>query len=237
MTIQKGLGAITDAIEHSSGMSYFKIGQNEEKIIRFLLPPEQLISVYEHVEQFPVGWRTFTCLGKDSGCPLCAAGLRASFQTYIPIIDKSDNNRVKILKAGVKMGAQILGLIKEYGDITKRDFKIQKIGAKFNTQYLFYAKDPTAEDWSKAELPDVMSAVQPKDAATIQAAMNGEGAENTAPVNFQQPAPAQPAFQQPIQQPVQAAQVQQPAFQQPAQTQVQQPAQTVQAPTANKYPF
>ncbi len=172
--IQKGIDAIKSAVENSNnGVPYLKFKANEAKVIRFLQPVEELISVYEHVEEFKIGWRTITCIRKENGCPLCKAAFNPIFHTYIPLIDKSDQNKVKIFKVGVKVGDQFMGLIKEYGDITKRDFKILKTGEKLKTQYHFFAKDPSPEDWSKVEIPDIEKLVQPKSISEIESILAG----------------------------------------------------------------
>jgi hypothetical protein len=152
----KGLMAIKGAVDNYNSQSnptYLKKDQRivlkdgESKVIRFLLPVEEINSVYEHTLDMGNYFTTFTCRNDEHGtgdCPACSAKLKRIFKSYIPVIDKTDGNKVKILLAGVKMGAQIIGLIEEYGDLTKRDFKIQRIGSKINnTTYQFFAKDPS----------------------------------------------------------------------------------------------
>lgn len=169
----KGLGAIKDAVERSSLTPFLKIKGGESKVVRILISPEEMISVHEHVEQSNGQWRTFTCIGAEKGCPFCKAGKRASFKTYIPVLDREDG-KVKILKAGVKMGAQIIGLIEEYGDITKRDLKLTRTGSGMNnTVYQFFPRDPEDIDLTKYELPDINVLTEEKPVEEMEAFMNG----------------------------------------------------------------
>jgi hypothetical protein len=165
----KGLGAIKDAANSSNAI--LKIKANESKVIRLLTLPENIISVWEHVEQMSGGWQTVTCLGKAE-CPLCRAGKQASFKSYIAIIDREDN-KVKVLKASKKVGVQLIGLQEEYGDLRGRDFKISRTGDKLDTTYQFFPRDPSPCDFTQYEEPDFEVMVQPIDAQAIRELMAG----------------------------------------------------------------
>ncbi len=163
----KGLGAIKDA----GANAILKIKPNESKIIRILTPPDEIISVWEHVEQMGGGWQTVTCLGRTD-CPLCKAGKKASFKSYIAVLDREDD-KVKILKASKKVGVQLVGLQEEYGNLRGRDFKISRTGEKLETTYQFFPRDPSEADFTKYELPNFEVMVTPLTAQAIRDLMAG----------------------------------------------------------------
>jgi hypothetical protein len=151
----KGLGAIKEAADSSADM--LKIKNGESKVVRILSDPAEIISVWEHTEEISGGWKTITCLGRDN-CPLCKAGKKAAFKSYVVVLDAEDS-RVKIFKASKKVGVQLIGLQEEYGDLRNRGYKISRTGEKFETSYQFFARDKTDFDTSKFELPDVEAMV------------------------------------------------------------------------------
>ncbi|WMT39259.1 hypothetical protein RE628_17560 [Paenibacillus sp. D2_2] len=140
MAFQKGLGAIRDAAKNSITM--LKIKPNESAVVRILTPAEEIISVWEYTMEINSQWHTITALLKSED-PLQGSGLKPSFKSYLEVFDYTDK-KVKILKASKTMGIQLLGLIEEYGDLTKRDFKIARRGEKMNTAYQFFARAPQA---------------------------------------------------------------------------------------------
>lgn len=166
----KGLGAIKKAADDSAQI--LKLKNGESKVIRILTPPEEIISVWEHVEQLGGSWKTVTCLGKDQ-CPLCKVGKKASFKSYIAVLDK-DDNKVKIMKASKKVGVQLLGLQEEYGDLRSRDFKLTRQGDGLDTTYQFFPRDKQAFDFSEYEdkLPNFENIVKPLSKEEILALMN-----------------------------------------------------------------
>lgn len=174
--IGKGLGAIKDAMNSST--TQLKLKSGESTIIRIVTPADEIISVYEHVEQLNGKWETITCIGRND-CPLCQAGKRAAFKSYLVVVDLNDGNKVKIFKASKRVGVQLLGLIEEYGDITKRDFKIFRQGEKLDTTYQFFPRDPSDFDFSSVEVPDVEKMVQPLSREAILNMMNGSSNEGT----------------------------------------------------------
>lgn len=166
----KGLGAIKEAAENS--MSLLKLKSGESKVIRVLIPDEEIISVYEHTEQFSGRWKTVTCLGQ-ADCPLCKAGRQAIFRSYIPVLDRDDGDRVKIFKASKTVGVQLSGLVDEYGPLRNRDYKILRNGDRFNTTYQFFPKDPTPVDFDKYDIPNIEEIVKPLSVEEIQNLMHG----------------------------------------------------------------
>lgn len=167
----KGLANMKQAMEKSA--EFLKLKNNEAKVIRVLVPADEIIGTYEHTEQFGGFWKTVPCLGKNE-CPLCAAGKRASFRAYIPVLDTSDN-KVKIFKANKDTVKFIIGLVEEYGDLTARDFKLVRSGDGLNTTYQLFAKDPAPRDLSDIELPDIESMVTPMSKEALLDLMNGGG--------------------------------------------------------------
>lgn len=176
--IGKGLSAIKEAAKNS--VSQLKLKDGESALIRIAVPTDELISVYEHVEQFGGKWHTITCLGKND-CPICQAGKFARFVTYIPVLHRNENDAVKIFKASKRTGMAILGLVEEYGDITKRDFKITRQGKDTNTVYQFFPKDPVEIDLSDIQIPDIEVMVHPMTREAILALMQGNGEVTDAP--------------------------------------------------------
>jgi len=168
--IGRGLGAIKEAVNKSN--TQLKLKNGESAIVRILTPVDEIISVYEHTEQFNGSWQTVTCLGKHE-CPLCQVGKRPSFKSYLVVFDQGDK-KVKIFKASKSVGKQLIGLIEEYGDLSKRDFKIYRQGDKLDTTYQFLPRDPSPfklpED---IELPNIEDLVAPLSREAILSMMNG----------------------------------------------------------------
>jgi len=166
--VGKGLGAIKEASENTAINLKLKNGESTE--IRFIVPVDELISVYEHTEKINDRWRTIRCLGKDN-CPLCKAGKYASFKTYIPVYDYKDQ-RVKIFKASKTVGLTIVGLVEEYGDLRKRKFKILRQGEGNNTTYQFFARDPDEFDASDLKIPNIEELIKPMSPEEIENLIN-----------------------------------------------------------------
>lgn len=167
----KGLQETIDKANKNS-TSMLKLEDGESAVIRILVPASELISVYEHTENINGNWQTITCLGREK-CPLCQAGKKASLKIYVPVADRSDDNKVKIFKASKTVGQMMLGLIEEYGDLTKRDFKLYRQGKKLDTKYQFFPRDPQEDDLSKYEIPDIEKIVAPMSPEAIKAIMDG----------------------------------------------------------------
>ncbi len=159
----KGLGAIKEANENSTVTLRLKDG--ESTVIRIITPLDEVISIYEHTEKFGGRWKNVRCLGKDE-CPLCKAGKTASFKSYFVVYDHKDK-KVKIFKASKRVGKTILGLFEEYGDLTKRDFKILRQGEGTNTDYQFFARDPEPFNADELNIPDIEGIIEPLSAEEI----------------------------------------------------------------------
>jgi hypothetical protein len=175
----KGLNQLTEAV-NKKNLEIVKIADGQAKVFRILSDVEELIGVYEHTEQINGKWKTLTCLdrnyGKQGECPLCLADKRPSFRVYIPVLDREDN-KVKIFKASKDVTNQIIGLSQEYGDLTSRDYKVIRSGSRLNTSYQFFPKDPSKEDLSQYQLPDIEERIAPLSKEAI-AKMLTEGESN-----------------------------------------------------------
>lgn len=165
----------------NTGFEQLKIKPNTAKQIRIITPADEIPSIYEHVEQFNGSWKTVVCIGKNE-CPLCQAGRRASFKSYILVIDREDD-KVKLFKASRNVVKSLLGLVEEYGDITQMDFKIYRQGEKLDTVYQFFPKERTPVDFSRYEIPDVESLIKVMDKDEILALMStGTGSSDAVTV-------------------------------------------------------
>jgi hypothetical protein len=160
--------AMTEALKNSA--NFLKLENNKSVVVRILVPIDEVMAAYEHTEQFAGNWKTVCCPGKNN-CPICAAGKYPSFKAYIPVLDRADG-KVKIFKASKKTFKRLLTQVEEYGDVTKRDFKIVRSGEKLDTTYEFFARDIEAFDFEEVELPDIEAMVTPSTKESILALMN-----------------------------------------------------------------
>ena len=160
--------AMQEAMKSSA--SFLKLDNNKSAVIRILVPVSEIAANYEHTEQFGGNWKTVSCPGKAT-CPICASGKYSSFKAYIPVFDRTDN-KVKIFKASKKTFKKLLVIVEEYGDVTKRDFKVVRSGEKLETTYEFFPRDVEEFDFEDIELPDIDSMTTPSTREQILALMN-----------------------------------------------------------------
>lgn len=172
--VSKGLKGLEEFL--GSRTQYLTLKSGESKLIRFITPESEIIRIFEHSNQFAGRWRTIPCLGKEE-CPLCQAGERASLRLYTLVIDREDDT-IKLFKMSKTVGAQLLSLVEEYGDITKRDFKVYRQGEKTNTSYQFFPKDPTPVDLSKYDIPNLEELIRFYSKEEIENMMNGVDSTN-----------------------------------------------------------
>lgn len=88
--------------------------------------------------------RTVLCKGEQ--CELCKAGNKPSLRMFLQMVnlDEADKDKqVQLWERGLTDIKNMLGLTEEYGDLTKRDIKIKRSGAKgsMKTTYQFFPKD------------------------------------------------------------------------------------------------
>lgn len=90
--------------------------------------------------------RTVLCKGEE--CELCRAGEKPKLRMFLQMLnldERDPDKQLQLWERGITDIKQILGLCEEYGDLSKRDIKIKRSGAKGNlkTSYQFFPKDPS----------------------------------------------------------------------------------------------
>ena len=101
--------------------------------------------------------RTVLCKGEQ--CELCKAGNKPSLRMFLQMLnlDEADKDKqLQLWERGLTDIKQMLGLTGEYGDLTQRDIKIKRCGAKgsMKTTYQFFPKDK-----SEREIPEPQNLV------------------------------------------------------------------------------
>jgi hypothetical protein len=174
--MSKGLRSIKENADGS--MVFLRLKNGESKVIRIVLPEDQIPSVWEHTEKIGGQWKTLTCLGKLD-CPLCKAGKKASNKAYIPVIDRADG-KIKVFKASITVVTDLLGCVDEYGCLTNRDYKITRQGEELNTKYQFFSKDLKVEDFSGLELPDIEERIRPLTIEAMTSIISGSPSDEVS---------------------------------------------------------
>ena len=95
--------------------------------------------------------RDRTVLCKGEGCELCKSGNKPSLRMFLQMVnldEKDKDKQVQLWERGLTDIKQMIGLTSEYGDLTKRNIKIVRSGAKgsLKTTYQYFPKDPTDMD-------------------------------------------------------------------------------------------
>nr|WP_314462718.1 hypothetical protein [uncultured Clostridium sp.] len=103
--------------------------------------------------------RDRTVLCKGEGCELCKAGNKPSLRMFLQMInldEKDKDKQLQLWERGLTDIKQMIGLTGEYGDLTKRDIKIKRSGAKgsLKTTYQYFPKDKSERD-----IPEVQDLV------------------------------------------------------------------------------
>ena len=103
--------------------------------------------------------RDRTCLCKGEGCEFCKAGNKPQLRMFLQMVnldEKDKDKQVQLWERGLTDIKAMIGLTGEYGDLTKRDIKIKRSGAKgsLKTTYQYFPKDK-----SEREIPDRKSVV------------------------------------------------------------------------------
>ena len=96
--------------------------------------------------------RTILCKGDE--CEICRSGNKPSLRMFLQLInldEKDKDKQLQLWERGITDIKQVLGLCEEYGDLSQRDIKIKRSGAKgsMKTTYQFFPKDKT-----ERELPE-----------------------------------------------------------------------------------
>lgn len=114
--------------------------------------PDYDFPIYEvHKLDVDGSGRDRTVLCKGEGCELCRAGNKPSLRMFLQMVnldEKEKDKQVQLWERGLTDIKQMIGLTSEYGDLTKRNIKIVRSGAKgsLKTTYQYFPKDPTDMD-------------------------------------------------------------------------------------------
>ena len=117
--------------------------------------PKYDFPIYEvHKQEVDRTGRDRTDLCKGEGCELCKSGNKPALRMFLQMINKDEKDKdkqVQLWERGITDIKNLIGLAGEYGDLTKRDIKIKRSGAKgsMKTTYQFFSKDP-----SDMEIPE-----------------------------------------------------------------------------------
>ena len=87
--------------------------------------------------------RDRTCLCKGESCEFCKSGNKPQLRMFLQMINKDEKDKdkqVQLWERGLTDIKNLIGLAGEYGDLTKRDIKIKRSGAKgiLNTTYQYF---------------------------------------------------------------------------------------------------
>ena len=122
--------------------------------------PKYDFPIYEvHKLDVDGSGRDRTVLCKGESCELCKAGNKPSLRMFLQMVnlDETDKDKqVQLWERGLTDIKTMLGLTGEYGDLTQRDIKIKRSGAKgsMKTTYQFFPKDK-----SEREIPEAQNLV------------------------------------------------------------------------------
>lgn len=142
-------------------------GENQLRIV------SGVAKLYVHFEKdINGGWHKIICNGTNT-CPICQKGIRAQKKFCFNVIDRKDENKVKILEAGSSIASQLGDLAKDadYGSPLEYDIKIGKTGKGLNTNYTVTPrpkKAPLTEEEKEAvaaapKVEDVMKVMSVED--------------------------------------------------------------------------
>ena len=90
---------------------------------------------------------------------LCKSGNKPQLRMFLQMVNKDEKDKdkqVQLWERGLTDIKNLIGLAGEYGDLTKRDIKIKRSGAKgsLKTTYQYFPKDP-----SEMEIPEPQNLV------------------------------------------------------------------------------
>ena len=117
--------------------------------------PKYDLDVYEvHKMDVDGSGRDRTILCKGEECEICMSGNKPKLRMFLQMLnldEKDKEKQLQLWERGINDIKQIIGLCEEYGDLSQRDIKIKRSGAKgsMKTTYQFFPKDKT-----ERELPE-----------------------------------------------------------------------------------
>lgn len=122
--------------------------------------PDYDFPIYEvHKLDVDGSGRDRTCLCKGEGCEFCKSGNKPSLRMFLQMLnldEKDKDKQVQLWERGLTDIKAMIGLTGEYGDLTQRDIKIKRSGAKgsLKTTYQYFPKDK-----SEREIPELQNLV------------------------------------------------------------------------------
>lgn len=112
--------------------------------------PDYDFPIYEvHKLDVDGSGRDRTVLCKGEGCELCKSGNKPALRMFLQMVnldEKDKDKQVQLWERGLNDIKTMIGLTGEYGDLTQRDIKIKRSGAKgsLKTTYQYFPKDKSA---------------------------------------------------------------------------------------------
>lgn len=129
------------------------IGQDEEKLVRFLTEPDEWFRYYEHYD--PV-LKFFPCTGDDCvGCDSEVEKTARASQRYLANVLVVDDNRVVPMKMAKDLANRVLNKFERYGTLLERDFILSRTGTGRDTAYDVDAEAPSEVDVESYDLLDL----------------------------------------------------------------------------------
>jgi hypothetical protein len=122
--------------------------------------PKYDLPIYEvHKLDVDGSGRDRTVLCKGEQCEICKAGNKPQLRMFLQMVnldEKDKDKQLQLWERGLTDIKQLLGLTGEYGDLTQRDIKIKRSGAKgsMKTTYQYFPKDK-----SEREIPEPQNLV------------------------------------------------------------------------------
>lgn len=145
-----GLSEAKEWHDSNTGMPFtpFKIEKDGgSEIVRVLIPANEIESLYIHREFHklnPTRCAAPADSPDETACPLCAVKAPRSLRTYIPVRVRGDKktDRVQWIEYGRDMLQTVIAMLENIpeGDLTGVDIKIQRVGSKLDTKYMWYAQ-------------------------------------------------------------------------------------------------
>jgi hypothetical protein len=166
-TAKQDIAARKEAGGDGNYIKYFRLGDGETAIVRFLEEGDDVACAWVHLEKIP--GRSFPLqipcidqddegrrnLGKD--CPGCEKELPIKFRGKVNMIhrdapvSKKENNTwvvtgnqdaVVVWDASTEVLQDLYEKDQDYKGLRSRDFKIKRVGEQFDTKYFISPADP-----------------------------------------------------------------------------------------------
>lgn len=162
-------GNLSEEANTGSDANFMKL-QDGDNQVRIVSSPAKL---FIHWEKDVDGkWHKIVCNG-TSTCPICQKGIAPKARFLMNVLDRKDDNKVKLLEVGATIAAQLGALVKDpdYGSPVNYDIKIAKSGSGLNTTYSVTPrpkKTPLTDEEKEAvnaapKIEDVMKVVSPEE--------------------------------------------------------------------------